>query len=95
MKIIRYADVDGAIHHGVVHPDGRQERLVGDLFDEPKPSGEPALVTRLLAPIEPRAIFCIGLNYRRHAAETGAPIPRRPVLFMKSPSALQHPGAPI
>lgn len=95
MKIIRYADVDGAIHHGVVHPDGRQERLVGDLFDEPKPSGEPARVARLLAPIEPRAIFCIGLNYRRHAAETGAPIPRRPVLFMKSPSALQHPGAPI
>ena len=95
MKLVRYADSDGAIHHAVLHADGRPERLLGDLFDDPVPSGEPARIARLLAPLEPRAIFCIGLNYRRHAAETGAAIPLRPVLFMKAPSALQHPGAPI
>jgi 2-keto-4-pentenoate hydratase/2-oxohepta-3-ene-1,7-dioic acid hydratase in catechol pathway len=33
----------------------------------------------LLAPIAPPNIFCIGLNYRAHAAETGAPIPDKPV----------------
>ena len=42
-----------------------------------------------------RALLCIGLNYRRHAAETGAAIPQRPVLFMKSPGAVQDPEAPI
>ena len=60
-----------------------------------RPSGEAADVAQLLAPIAPRAILCIGVNYRRHAAEFGSAIPARPVLFMKAPSAIQHPGAPI
>jgi 2-keto-4-pentenoate hydratase/2-oxohepta-3-ene-1,7-dioic acid hydratase in catechol pathway len=45
--------------------------------------------------VRPTAIFCIGLNYRRHAAETGAALPEWPVLFMKSPGAVQDPEAPI
>jgi 2-keto-4-pentenoate hydratase/2-oxohepta-3-ene-1,7-dioic acid hydratase in catechol pathway len=52
-------------------------------------------VVTLLAPLEPTLILGIGLNYRRHAEETGAALPERPVLFMKSPAALQHPGGPI
>ncbi len=95
MKIIRYADADAAIHWAISHPDGSHERLLGHLFANLEPSGEPARIARLLAPLEPRAIFCIGLNYRRHAAETGAAIPKQPVLFMKAPSALQHPHEPI
>ena len=50
---------------------------------------------KLLAPVVPTAILCIGLNYRRHAAEGNAPIPKWPVLFMKSPGAVQNPGDPI
>ncbi|MEO0530854.1 MAG: fumarylacetoacetate hydrolase family protein, partial [Planctomycetota bacterium] len=46
-------------------------------------------------PIEPAAILCIGLNYAAHAAEGGRPNPERPVLFMKTPSAVQRPGGPI
>ena len=49
----------------------------------------------MLAPLEPTVVFCVGLNYRRHAEETKAEIPKYPVLFMKSPAALQHPGGPI
>ncbi len=49
----------------------------------------------MLAPLEPAVVFCVGLNYRRHAEETKAEIPKYPVLFMKSPAALQHPGGPI
>jgi len=52
-------------------------------------------VEKLLAPIAPVAFFCIGLNYRRHAEEGKAPIPQFPVLFMKSPAAVQNPGDPI
>jgi 2-keto-4-pentenoate hydratase/2-oxohepta-3-ene-1,7-dioic acid hydratase in catechol pathway len=36
----------------------------------------------------PEKIVCVGLNYRRHAAEIGAPIPRQPVLFSKYAVAL-------
>ncbi|WP_216904477.1 fumarylacetoacetate hydrolase family protein [Synechococcus sp. CCY 9618] len=95
MKIVRYRDSLGAIHHACVHPAGRLERLEGDLFGDPVPSGQTADVAGILAPLDPRAILCIGLNYRRHAAETGAPIPEHPVLFMKVPGAVQHPDAPI
>ncbi|MEB3166416.1 MAG: fumarylacetoacetate hydrolase family protein [Cyanobacteriota bacterium] len=97
MRLIRYSDAAGAIHHAIDHGDGGLERVLGDPFDPEtlRPSGAPALVARILAPIAPRAILCIGVNYRRHAAEFGAAIPTRPVLFMKAPSALQAPGAPI
>jgi len=40
----------------------------------------------------PSKIVCIGLNYRDHAAETGAQIPREPVIFFKSTTALVGPN---
>src|SRR6202166_4552292 len=36
----------------------------------------------------PSKIVCVGLNYARHAAETGKEAPKEPVIFMKAPSAL-------
>jgi 2-keto-4-pentenoate hydratase/2-oxohepta-3-ene-1,7-dioic acid hydratase in catechol pathway len=43
----------------------------------------------LMAPIlDPEKVICVGLNYKDHAAESGAAIPREPVLFSKFPSAL-------
>jgi len=98
MHLFRYADSEGSIHIGRLHADGSRERLEGQAWigsPSLRPSGEAAAVTRLLAPLEPRAILCIGVNYRRHALEFGSPIPQRPVLFMKPPGAVQHPGAPI
>lgn len=48
--------------------------------------------TRLGSPIaRPSKILCIGLNYRDHAAETGAAIPAEPILFMKSTTSLSGP----
>ena len=95
MKILRYADPESVVHHAIHHPDGRFERLAGSILDGITPTGEEARIGKWLAPIEPPAVFCIGLNYRRHAEETGAKIPVKPVLFMKSPAAIQHPGDPI
>jgi 2-keto-4-pentenoate hydratase/2-oxohepta-3-ene-1,7-dioic acid hydratase in catechol pathway len=44
---------------------------------------------KLLPPIpRPHKIVCLGLNYRDHAAESGAPIPKEPVLFSKYSTAL-------
>jgi 2-keto-4-pentenoate hydratase/2-oxohepta-3-ene-1,7-dioic acid hydratase in catechol pathway len=44
---------------------------------------------------EPEKIVCIGLNYRKHAAETGQPVPQQPILFNKYNSALNCCGGAI
>ncbi|MGW7363752.1 fumarylacetoacetate hydrolase family protein [Streptomyces sp. NPDC054841] len=47
---------------------------------------------RIGAPVaRPGKVICIGLNYRDHAAETGAAIPGRPVVFMKDPGTVVGP----
>jgi 2-keto-4-pentenoate hydratase/2-oxohepta-3-ene-1,7-dioic acid hydratase in catechol pathway len=43
----------------------------------------------------PEKIVCIGLNYRRHAAETGNPVPKQPILFNKYNTALNCHGGTI
>lgn len=46
----------------------------------------------IAAPLaRPGKIVCIGLNYRKHAEETGAPLPEQPVIFMKSADCLVGP----
>jgi len=52
-------------------------------------------VEKLLAPIVPADILCIGLNYREHAKESGGQIPENPMLFIKAGSSLQNPFDPI
>jgi 2-keto-4-pentenoate hydratase/2-oxohepta-3-ene-1,7-dioic acid hydratase in catechol pathway len=55
-------------------------------------SGLPVLEGRAGAPItRPGKVVCIGLNYSDHAAETGAAVPERPVVFMKDPSTVVGP----
>ncbi|MGW0820122.1 fumarylacetoacetate hydrolase family protein [Streptomyces sp. NPDC002845] len=47
---------------------------------------------RVGAPVaRPGKVICVGLNYRDHAAETGAAIPPRPVVFMKDPGTVVGP----
>jgi len=57
-------------------------------------AGEVAVFTgeRVGAPIaRPHQIWCIGLNYSDHAAETGSPVPSEPILFSKAPNTLVGP----
>lgn len=95
MRIVRFVDGRGEARLGEDLGGGRARLLGGDLLAGLEAGGEEVEVARLLAPLEPRALLCIGLNYRDHAAETGAKLPDRPVLFMKNPAAVQHPGEPI
>ena len=70
--------------------------LTGDIScREFKITNERIDVLSILAPIEPKTIYGIGLNYRKHAEETGAKIPEHPIVFLKSPTAIQDPGGPI
>jgi 2-keto-4-pentenoate hydratase/2-oxohepta-3-ene-1,7-dioic acid hydratase in catechol pathway len=54
-----------------------------------------AAVTLLPSVLRPSRIFCIGRNYRAHAAETGAEIPDVPVVFNKFPNTITAAGAPV
>lgn len=95
MKIIRYQDPRGAVRQAALQADGTARDIDGDLFGAFAVTDRVADVRKLLAPVEPVNLLCIGLNYRRHAAEGNAPVPERPVLFMKATTAVQHPGEPI
>ena len=95
MKIIRYEDIQGAIGYAAQQADGMAFKLTGDIYHSPKLTNEKADVTKLLAPIQPSSIICIGLNYRKHAEETGAKFPEYPVVFFKGINTLLNPGEPI
>jgi len=70
--------------------------LSGDIFcREFRITNERIDVATICAPVEPRTIYAIGLNYRKHAEETGAKIPEKPIVFMKSAAAVQNHGGPI
>lgn len=49
----------------------------------------------LLAPVQPRVLFGIGLNYRAHAEEQGMEVPEFPIVFTMAPSANADPFAPV
>lgn len=56
----------------------------------------PLAQTRLLAPIpRPGKVVCLGLNYRDHAAESGADVPSEPVIFGKACTSVIGPGDAI
>jgi 2-keto-4-pentenoate hydratase/2-oxohepta-3-ene-1,7-dioic acid hydratase in catechol pathway len=50
---------------------------------------------KLMAPVEPSKIVCVGRNYKDHAAELGNEVPKEPLLFLKPPSAIVAPGEAI
>lgn len=74
---------------------GRVGELRERIGDAGAPA-HPASAVRLLPPIpDPEKIVCIGLNYRRHAAEVGAEPPESPTIFAKYRNALVGPGATV
>jgi len=67
-------------------------RLARFYMEHPEQCPHVAADARIAAAVaRPSKIVCVGLNYRDHALETGAPIPSEPVLFMKASSAVCGP----
>ena len=95
MQIIRYLDPNQQEKYAVLQADGSAKEVSGDIFGKHSITEKTAAVAKRLAPVKPTIIYCIGLNYRQHAAESKATIPEFPVVFMKSIAALQNPGDPI
>ena len=94
MRIIRFL-CNGKIHQGVPVDQVSARLIVGDLFAQHQVTDEILKVEKLLAPLVPTDILCIGLNYREHAAESGSAIPKNPMLFIKASNTLNHPNDPI
>lgn len=95
MIIVRYSTSSGATGYGAEQPDGSVRRIAGDIFGPHEVTSERVEVAQLLAPVVPTQILGVGLNYRRHAEESGMPVPERPVLFVKGINTVQNPGGPI
>jgi 2-keto-4-pentenoate hydratase/2-oxohepta-3-ene-1,7-dioic acid hydratase in catechol pathway len=74
-----------------------QWRLVdGDIFGPFREGPEIAHdKVRILAPVMPSKVVCVGLNYKDHAAEQHKPLPEEPLIFLKPPSSVIGPGVSI
>ena len=94
MRIARFLSA-GKILHGEPIDETTARVLTGDIAGGFKATEQTAKIDKLLAPLIPTDILCIGINYREHAAESGSPIPQNPVLFIKASNTLNNPFDPI
>jgi len=89
MKYLRFSTADGQPHKGWLNED-RVGLIEGDPFGEYRRL-ETSLQLKnlkLLVPVIPSKIICMGRNFSEHAHEQGAEVPEVPMLFMKPPSAI-------
>lgn len=94
MRIVRFLS-GGKIYSGQQLDETTAARIDGDLFGSYRVTGEKLKIDKLLAPLVPADILCIGLNYREHAAESKSEVPKNPMLFIKGGNTLNNPGDPI
>ncbi len=88
MKIIRFITDQGAIARGTDFDGETASLLEFDISKGFQDTGNRIKVVTLLPVASPPAVICIGLNYRRHAKETGLEMPKYPAVFMKNPGAV-------
>ena len=77
--------------------DGELFRLRGDVFGSPSfdRKATPFKGLRTLTPVSPSKIIAVGLNYADHARESGKPVPKEPLFWLKAPTSLIPDGAKI
>jgi 2-keto-4-pentenoate hydratase/2-oxohepta-3-ene-1,7-dioic acid hydratase in catechol pathway len=97
-KIVRFQDEAGEEHFGVF-TDATEARCRvarrGAASGRMQLTSEEVAVDLVLPPVDPPAVYCIGLNYVDHAAEVKMPMPQFPIVFTKPPSALTGHGSAI
>jgi len=86
-----------AIRYGLIEKVRGVETIIRTMATAPRswpelegaePSDLPLGETRLLSPVQPSKVVCIGRNYREHAIELKHPIPTEPLIFLKPPSSV-------
>ncbi len=96
MKILRFSTPDLSPRYGWLHED-QVGQIDGDPFG-PYRRLDPDLpvdTVRLLPPVQPSKIICVGRNYEEHAKEHNVDVSEIPVLFLKPTSSLIGAGDPI
>jgi len=79
-----------------VEESGTWRLVEGDVFgDFTAGEGIAATGHRVLAPVSPSKIVCVGLNYKDHAAEQNKPLPPEPLIFIKPSTSVVGPGDAI
>jgi len=97
MRLVRFRFGD-RIATGAADFDSDAIRVLqGTFFEDPIPTGEevPFDDVRLLAPVLPSKIVCVGKNYAAHAAEFDQDVPEEPLLFLKPSTSVIGPHDPI
>ncbi|SDU07905.1 fumarylacetoacetate hydrolase family protein [Desulfobacula phenolica] len=87
MQILRFESDDNKIYTGCDFDNGKASVIEGDIYSDFFITEKQKPVKTFLPPISPAVIFCIGLNYKLHAKETGMALPKYPVVFMKNISS--------
>ncbi len=97
MRILRYQAPSDSMPQWGWLSEGKVGALEGSPFSEFRRGSAtlPLEQVRLLAPVVPSKIVCLGRNYAAHAAEHGSEVPKLPLLFLKPPSAIINPGEAI
>src|SRR5881227_3077543 len=108
MKYCRF-QLSNRVHHGLVETTENGDVISSLLGTPPRasdpwgsimpdsipPDRVPIDEAKLLAPIHPPKIICIGRNYKEHAKELGNEVPKEPLLFLKPPSSVVKSGEAI
>ncbi len=101
VRIVRFASPSG-MSFGVLDGDGQVAQIEGHPFGTVSFTGRrfPQADVRLLSPILPSKVVCVGKNYAEHVQEmaTGggpAEVPQRPLLFLKPSTSVIGPGDAI
>jgi len=77
--------------------DGELFKLHGDVFGSPSYDRKPVAIkgVKTLTPVAPSKVIAVGLNYADHARESGKPLPKEPLFWLKAPTSLIPDGAKI
>ena len=96
MRFIRYQTKTEPARYGWVF-EGKVGAMEGLPYAEfrRQEASLPLESVRLLPPVLPGKIICVGRNYAEHAREHDAEVPDLPLLFLKPPSAVIGPDSPI
>lgn len=103
MRFCRY-EHNGQVRYGLIEESESGEVIGRSIASLPASiydfsGGEtvevPLNSARLLAPVSPTKIVCVGRNYREHAKELNHEVPKEPLIFLKPPSAVLAPSGTI
>ena len=88
-------DHNGTPRHAA-EQNGQWRLVEGDIFGEHGlGDAVPGAGHRLLPPVLPSKIVCVGLNYKDHAAEVNKPLPEEPLIFIKPSTTVIGPDETI